>query len=1697
MKKTKKLLAFVLAIIMVVSMMPMTSIIVSADTLTTNLRSLGSGFNLLGDQSLSILALADYPVFNEKYDFAITRRTGTETTFYSTYINDINSYMESLTGKLDASLDTKAGSKLLTFEVTAKLGLSQKTTSSGSNNVEYCLIEAQKVTTSNTLRIGTSTSEIAELWNDGAIDSKFYSDLKRISSDADISNFFNSYGTHIITKYDAGAYGYVSYAGENLSSTLSSETTKTANVSSKLGTVGDFAHINATLDASATASGESSETNKVINTAGNAYGSAKGLTINKDSTSSSVENFFGNVTDETSAIIVDENLKLLPIWELLVNEEDADIKIRLEQYFNEHVSEQMTSFYEDYIYSPISDIDYSDYEFITSASQLNDIRNNLNGKYVLLCDIDLSSYPEWSPIGTDSKPFIGVFDGNGNTISGLNITKMTQNAVGLFGNNDGLIRNVIVSGKINVNSSGFPNDVSYVGGIVGKNTGTIERCVNNVNVYGSTTITKTETAQTDDIKSWFDDNFSAITIAEALEATVIEDNGVYDTFPVKLTGNANNVTINIPAGEKTAFIVLENTNIGGCINSIGDNTRPVCIINAGSNSIAAPNDTVAINVRNANLYITGNGELTVSGGNGSTGANGKNGTSASSNGASGSDGSDGENGLSGKAGISCQELYCNQINLTITGGDGGNGGNGGKGGNGYGGYNGTAAWDTYVIAQKGGNGGNGGNGGDGGNGSVALSTVKITTYNNSEIALFGGDNGYAGSGGNGGNGGKGGNGGTADCGGVLIVDNSRWSGENGANGGNAGNGGNTGKNGYYALSVSNDTVTDVKSGRIFEIKGSNIVNTSLKAGTAGTKGSGGSAGRIDNYSWTGGPRKGTAGSAGSAGTDGTMQQSVVVNQNKPTASVITSSKCYNSYFSAGITWDDAQKSANDNNEKLVSICSEKEQTMVEDLMSYTLPVNYWIGLKRYSTASEWYNVFEWQDGTKIKVNEVSMKTIRINDKKENVCDVFTNWGEGEPNNLNIDEPYCCINSDGYWEDTSGTDLLMIGGYITESDLIVASTNTVDKNAIVIGGICGYNGKDGKVEFCYNEASVSAGKVDAEKGITVHAFDSGITAFAGGIAGYSAGKIDTSLNVAPIKAIALSDSMYCFADSYAVNIANGSGTITNSCGTAEVESIAISSNGLSDQHSDLTQKGVLGTDPSDVIDELWKNRPMHIEYVNAEILYLPETNFDRNSVTVTVDGTEVPERKMLTNYYFGKGGKASEVAISYGGYTRTILVKVDEIKPVSIEALHAKTDYTVGESFTADQLSFKIYYNDESTKIVKGNDSLISITAPNMNTVGMKTVTVKYADKVTLKYTINVTSNEVAYIEIQNLPTKTVYEVGENFDESGLALLVTYTNGQTETVTAGIVTAGFSSETSGEKKITVSYGGKTAFFNVTVNKSPLLSISIVALPSKVSYETGDSLNTNGLQLKLSYKNGTFETVESGFTTSGFDSITSGTKTVTVSYGGFTDTFTVTVKEKTIIDENAPQIVIGSKSAHAGDTVQFAISLKNSDTLKTVALSDILFDTDCFELVSGEWKIDGSILSNVDVAKKTAVIGFENNTDCNGELFILTFKVKEDAEDGTYPISCSITAKRKEATGEQPYSIASVAGNINITSTLKGDTNGDDEVNSDDAIYLLYYTLLPDLYPINQDGDFDGNGEVNSDDAIYLLYYTLLPDLYPLH
>lgn len=112
--------------------------------------------------------------------------------------------------------------------------------------------------------------------------------------------------------------------------------------------------------------------------------------------------------------------------------------------------------------------------------------NNFAGKTVKLAnDIDLND-KLWTPIGiyNDSKThFKGTFDGQGHTVSGVNVVESRKNGVGFFGKvYTGTIKNLTVAGNITT------DNCNYVGGIVGHGYATVVECVFRGNVGSANTM---------------------------------------------------------------------------------------------------------------------------------------------------------------------------------------------------------------------------------------------------------------------------------------------------------------------------------------------------------------------------------------------------------------------------------------------------------------------------------------------------------------------------------------------------------------------------------------------------------------------------------------------------------------------------------------------------------------------------------------------------------------------------------------------------------------------------------------------------------------------------------------------------------------------------------------------------------------------------------------------------------------------------------------------------------------------------------------------------------------------------------------------------------------------------------------------------------------------------------------------------------
>ena len=115
------------------------------------------------------------------------------------------------------------------------------------------------------------------------------------------------------------------------------------------------------------------------------------------------------------------------------------------------------------------------------------------------------------------------------------------------------------------------------------------------------------------------------------------------------------------------------------------------------------------------------------------------------------------------------------------------------------------------------------------------------------------------------------------------------------------------------------------------------------------------------------------------------------------------------------------------------------------------------------------------------------------------------------------------------------------------------------------------------------------------------------------------------------------------------------------------------------------------------------------------------------------------------------------------------------------------------------------------------------------------------------------------------------------------------------------------------------------------------------------------------------------------------------------------------------------------------------------------------------------------------------------------FTVYAKVNEgvlNTESCVFEDNGSFTFTATDAAGNRSELTVTVS---HLRDFLPGDVNGDDIVDSADAIHLLYNVFFGDEdYPINQSGDFDGNGSLESADAIYLLYNAFFGDEdYPLY
>ena len=262
---------------------------------------------------------------------------------------------------------------------------------------------------------------------------------------------------------------------------------------------------------------------------------------------------------------------------------------------------------------------------IATADDLKAFRDKVNGGATTACailtaDITLDKSETWTPIGSSKNKYNGTFDGQGYTISGLNVNETGSNEAGLFGdtalsNTSPVIKNLTIA------DSSFVTARGYAGGVAGYGGGVFENCHTEASV----------TVQGKKFAGGIIGSYKGTGITAELSmiqcsnrATVKEVDG-FGGFAGGLIGQAEHplkLENSFNAGVVSSKPSSQTPMVGGLVGSVSYATTLVNVYNVGDVSVSGGanvaglvgNSVQALTITNA--YQHG----TVTAGSGSTGA---------------------------------------------------------------------------------------------------------------------------------------------------------------------------------------------------------------------------------------------------------------------------------------------------------------------------------------------------------------------------------------------------------------------------------------------------------------------------------------------------------------------------------------------------------------------------------------------------------------------------------------------------------------------------------------------------------------------------------------------------------------------------------------------------------------------------------------------------------------------------------------------------------------------------------------------------------------------------------------------------------------------------------------------------------------------------------------------------------------------
>ncbi len=184
--------------------------------------------------------------------------------------------------------------------------------------------------------------------------------------------------------------------------------------------------------------------------------------------------------------------------------------------------------------------------------------------------------------------------------------------------------------------------------------------------------------------------------------------------------------------------------------------------------------------------------------------------------------------------------------------------------------------------------------------------------------------------------------------------------------------------------------------------------------------------------------------------------------------------------------------------------------------------------------------------------------------------------------------------------------------------------------------------------------------------------------------------------------------------------------------------------------------------------------------------------------------------------------------------------------------------------------------------------------------------------------------------------------------------------------------------------------------------------------------------------------------------------------------------------------------------------------NNTSLYEVTISGLTQDDHVVEIYAADGRI--SIDSFAVGARELETYNMTVNVGEGGSSNLATMQTEEGSdlefvltpEEGYVVDSVTVNGTPVTVTGGR-FTVENVRSNLTVDISFKektyvlGDIDGNEGVDANDAIYLLYNVFFgEENYPVDQECNFDGEGEVDANDAIYLLYYVFFgEESYPLY